>query len=554
MNRLLSRSIALIVFGLLVQYSCCTRANNYAVRQVSNFMFAGISEGGLKFEDPRQIGNQLFFKSHTSNGVELFRTDGTGITEYDVNPGKPSSAATWFHIWKDTLYFAAYGNNLGWELYSTTGGAPALVADIVPGPESSSPGHHSGFAELGDHLYFFAGAQGNFGLYRTSGVGVEYVARAPDDSLRILKLGNGSILFTGNGDSGVEFYRTDGHTISILADVNPGPASSNPQSLFEYAGNLYFKATGPHGTELFKTDGTSVIELDINPGLQSSNPTGRVILKNELYFNATRANGGELFKTNGTTITEFDINPGPSSSTALIGYHQIVGDRLYLAATGPNGKELFATDGTSVREYDINPGAQSSDPLFFVEAGDALYFRAQGPEGIELYRVKGSDVTLLDLYPGPLGSKPSPIAEFHDSLYVIAAGQSGVELFQVNGTEVTEYDIFPGSRGSSPSSFVVFNDDLFFSAMGPNGRAVYRTDGTTIEEVFNAEPHSPPSIGIDGRITNLVPFQNSLLFMAETSRGAHLYQITVVPEPVTLLQVLIVLVAFSAGVRFRSRC
>jgi ELWxxDGT repeat protein len=553
MNRLLSLSVAAFTASWLLAVAANSgRAGDYQVSQVSDYTFQASSGGGLEFKEPWRIGNQLFFRSTSSIGSEIYRTDGNSVTEYDLNPGPgPDSVPTWFHIWRNTLYFNAFSNALGWELYSTSGDTPTLVADIVPGPVSSSAGHGAGYAELGDHLYFFAGAQGNYGLYRTSGIGAEFVAPSSNDAPHIFNLINGSLIFVGNGANGEEFYRTDGQTVSQLADVNPGPAGSNPQSLYEFAGNLYFHATGPHGTELFKTDGNSVTELDINPGPASSNPHGRVVFKNELYFSASRNNGYEMFKTDGASVSEVDINPGPANSLALVGYSAVLGDRLYFAATGPHGTELFNTDGNIIKEFDVNPGAASSKPLFFKTTSDALYFNAEGPQGKELYKVQGDNISLIDLNPGTASSNPSTsiATEVNGSVYLVANGTSGVELFRVDGTTATGFDIYPGPRGSSPQSFVEFNGDLFFSAMGPEGRAVYRIHGSTIEEVFNPEPHTPAVTGVDARITGLVPFENSLLFIGESSKGAHLYRITAVPEPTSLLPLLLVVFAMPSRQR-----
>src|SRR5688500_14331747 len=60
----------------------------------------------------------------------------------------------------------------------------------------------------------------------------------------------------------------------LFADVNPGFASSNPESLVDAGGTLYFSADdGVHGTELWKTDGTAAgtgLVKDIQPGIAGS--------------------------------------------------------------------------------------------------------------------------------------------------------------------------------------------------------------------------------------------------------------------------------------------
>ncbi len=519
--------------------------SEYLVHQVSDLTFTFTSGSSLAIKSPQLLGDRLIFVAQSDHGSELFATDGSTVTEYDISPGESGSLPTWFHRWNDTLYFTARGP-LGAELYSIDGGEPKLVADIFPGSEGSWPGSHSSFKVLSDHLYFFASDSSGLGLFRSNGYEVEFVARSESEAFFHSRRFGDSIIFVGTGDNGVELYRTDGNGVSLLADINPGLADSNPSPSFEFDGHLYFKAEGENGTELFKTDGNSVVEFDIRPGPADSSPIPRLVFNDELYFSADAGNGMgyELFKTDGSTVTQFDVYPGPNSSVPLAGYHAISGDFLYFVAEGPEGRELFRTDGESVKQFDLNPGPEDSSPLFFKTTGNAFYFRAEGPQGKELYKVLNDEVKLIDLNPGPATSNPqtSSLVQFADSIYVEAIGPSGVELFIIGDDVPTEIDLFPGSRGSYPEDFFEFNGDLFFTAVGPMGRAVYRTNGDIIEEVVNLWPKNFPSTP-DRSISKFVPFGNSLLFLAQTPDGAHLFRLSPVPEPNSLLLMALALVA-----------
>ncbi len=59
-------------------------------------------------------------------------------------------------------------------------------------------------------------------------------------------------------DFGTELWSSDGADASRVADINAGTASSNPTSLINVNGTLFFAAYQPAtGIELWKSDGTN---------------------------------------------------------------------------------------------------------------------------------------------------------------------------------------------------------------------------------------------------------------------------------------------------------
>ena len=87
-----------------------------------------------------------------------------------------------------------------------------------------------------------------------------------------------------------------------VADILPGPASGNPQELFDAGGTLLFYADdGSHGNELWKSNGgplgggTEMIE--IAAGSDPSTPDGFTDVGGTILFEANDGiNGGELWK------------------------------------------------------------------------------------------------------------------------------------------------------------------------------------------------------------------------------------------------------------------
>ena len=133
----------------------------------------------------------------------------------------------------------------------------------------------------------------------------------------------------------------------MLKDINPTPAIGSGPGNFIVVGNqLFFTASDANGTELWKTDGTTlgtVMVKDINTNPSTGyNPGSLIAFNNELYFSANDGVSGiELWKSDGTpsgTILLKDIAVGTSTSSSSPAQLTVSGNTLYFKAWGRSSK------------------------------------------------------------------------------------------------------------------------------------------------------------------------------------------------------------------------
>ncbi|MDQ7785243.1 MAG: DUF4347 domain-containing protein [Desulfomonilaceae bacterium] len=386
--------------------------------------------------------------SASDHGTELWRSDGTAAGTYmvaDINPGNVSSNPGNFFEANGVLYFAAsdgtsaadHGREL-WRSDGTTAGT-YMVADINAGNLGSDPGN---FVEMNGILYFSA-SDGNSAsdhgreLWRTDGTGagtwmvadinLGNLGSDPDNLTDV----NGVLYFSasdGNSaaDHGRELWRSDGTGAGtwMVADINPGNQSSNPDNLTNVNGVLYFSASdgtsaADHGRELWGSDGTGAgtwMVADINTGNQGSNPDNLTAVNGVLYFSADDGiHGRELWKSDGTgggTLMAADINPGPDGSDPVF-FKNYDGTLIFAADDGVHGYEPWMSDGTpggTSLMVDINPMG-SSFPINFGRV-NPLFFMADAGNGYELWKSDGTaegTVRVSDLTPDNTSPSPPPV-------------------------------------------------------------------------------------------------------------------------------------------------
>ncbi|MDF1800427.1 MAG: hypothetical protein P1V81_14710, partial [Planctomycetota bacterium] len=541
------------------------------------------------------FGGKLYFRaSNGLEDTEPWVSDGTTAGTQrlaDLAPGALSSTPTGFASLPGVgMVFAANkapGDlpvEADVELYLSDGtpGGTWLLADIEPGHITGSSGGGSLVATSGRELFFAAAdpVVGDEPRYR-DGSGVLTLladlwpgpdSSSPDETTSVWVDGMLLTFFSAYEPGiGRELYVTDGTPAGtgLVADIRPGSASSLASHLHAGPGKLFLRAEdGLHGPELWVSDGTGAGTqlLDLAMGLAGSWPDHFVTLDDQVLFAATVGGDREVWISDGTsagTLELADLNPtsdsGPSQLTRV---DQEVA--FFVRAVGfSSWQSLAATDGTAAGTRVVfDPGMN----LFIKDAGIAVldgiaYFLASTPMGIELWR---SDLTTAGTFAvalvpsSPYGTNDFQLTAADGRIFFRASAQDavgtelGVELFTSDGTAAGTglvLDLAPGADGSYPFEltpagggvYFVPQDDEVTPQVEP-ARELFFSDGTAAGtyQVGTRPPGElpwAPTELLSSKPTGLTLVDGDLYFVAEDPHavGRELFRLV---DPVAYVQVL----------------
>ncbi|HSF42701.1 MAG TPA: ELWxxDGT repeat protein, partial [Thermoanaerobaculia bacterium] len=364
---------------------------------------------------------------------------------------------------------------------------PYLVKDIRPPvPASSEP---MGFVTLGKLALFQvpeqdSGGSDQPGLWRSDGTASGTYRLLETQDMQILAVAGSRCFFNFRTDDGRTYLGITDGTLPGTFSLAASPWWWPPQGVtwMPRQGVLYFSSEGGgHGRELWRSDGTpgGTYEVaDLVPGPDSSNPENLTSFRGQLYFSA----GSALWRSDGTTAGTVKVRDIPA--TAL----QVVGSRLAFIGTDSRGSELWASDGTAAGTHRIADLAEGpGSPVFNVDrfqvVGKRLFFSAKvGARGEELYVTDGTAQGTRRLTwfsdPGAVGwSEWIPGALGNRLFFAAYDSEHGRELWTSDGTPKGTrmlVDASPGKPGSDPSSFLRYRGRLYYQARGD----LWSTDGT----------------------------------------------------------------------------
>ncbi|MFK8111730.1 MAG: ELWxxDGT repeat protein [Rubripirellula sp.] len=522
------------------------------------------------------LGSDLFFTAVDGDDeVDLWKTDGTAAGTVRVFD---ADAAGVYELDKLTasgsnLFFTAYQPATGYELWVSDGTAAGTAITLDINSDQSVAEGPRELTDVNGKLFFSSYSNGydNRELWESDGTvaGTVMVADIDGDPLessypRSLTNVNGTLFFTAEDvATGEELYSSTGSTgsTSLVNDLVAGGGSSYPDSLTAFGGELFFAANDGSGKQLFKSDGSSItLVANTTPGATgASNPTELTVVGSDLYFvaeggvvpgpvvaseplltssnsfrsnssnyagiviNTTSLNAGQLRTATSSPLTYGSTTGGDGAIGALgVGLSNIaVGDFILrdvdlgdLAtdewdwtisdAAGLTNIEFsgFASANSFADTFSTAPegllfelflnGSASPSSSIELTGADLDDFNAgRAPDNLNLTHPGGASITSATIrmtFGTSAGGLVVPDAG--DEQIVIRAalsatgatsGTAGREIHKTDGTTTSLVkDIVQSTASSEPSELTAVGSELFFSALDPvgSGRELWSSDGT----------------------------------------------------------------------------
>ncbi len=448
-------------------------------------------------------------------GIELWRTDGTTagtVMVGDMTPGAADTEPTELAAVGEEVLFApkAYDGEL-WRWDGVTFGQ-VCAGQFTLFPFGSISLEQ--MAALGGFMYI--GTEAN-GLWRydpsTDTCAMQYDPGGTLTNVRDLKVLGDSVYFTaGESGIGTELFKfRPGTGGARLVDLN-GTSSGSPDIDFFMGGDLYFRATGVGtGKQLYRFDfsGTLTGTATLLTNLTEFSISPKLATASYFYFTAHDfSNGSELRRTNGTTVDTLDAWPGVGSASAVV-LGAVQGGVLVSLSLPDDGHEvgLWSESDGSFTSLDMRAGVGSASVKAAITtgAGDVVFGAATASDGLfRLMRVPAGSAA-----PQALDTLDRGDASGVATDLVIAGGKiffgasdpvHGTELWVTDGTPAGTHmvkDVNPGAGSSVglPQLQVFGNVVLVFLDDGVNGRELWRSDGTEagtyiLKDIFVGEEAS----------------------------------------------------------------
>jgi ELWxxDGT repeat protein len=454
-------------------------------------------------------GVAYFAAMHSTDGFELFRSDGTllGTTVVaDIYPGVGGSGPDRLTAALGKLFFTAEDGFRGRQPWISDGTAEGtrMLARCIPQERPATLDSFSAFFEIGSDVYFYTrdSVGSTVRFWKTDGTpeGTVMIHSWPGYSLGLsIAAFQGRIYFAGSLHGDVELWSTDGTSEGTrqVADIVAGPQSSWPMEVVALEECIVCAAQHETlGTQIYTFDGFRVQRVSQMYDWYGATKLTRV--GSRVAFKAR----GQPWITDGTPEGTLQLTQiGSFSATAMDYYETFTrsGDKLYFGASEPAfGRQLWETDGTPGGTRMFAPlgppsfstviGAMASfgQSLYVYVNGAAQFCRTDGtPAGTNFFQPP-------IIYSGCCGGSPTTMTFAGGNLFFAAALPELDREVWVGRPDLTAQplDLIPRMGSSRPHKQTTLGDRLAFVATGDGG------PGTTVHGPYISDGTGPGTFHI----------------------------------------------------------
>jgi ELWxxDGT repeat protein len=454
-------------------------------------------------------GEELWVTDFTDAGTRMVRELQTG-TE---NSGQSSPSQ--FYAAGDKVFFRAFSDATGWEMWVTDGtSAGTRALDLNPGrPDSAWDQSHG----LNSKIVFRRHTEATgYEPWISDGTiaGTRMIKEfnpSGDSTLEMAAESNGKIYLKINDQTEPGYtavWVTDGTSANTIKLTSRCANNGNPdpQTFTPVAGGLLFKLNDcQYNHKWWRTNGTvaGTARLDVNydPPMTQWGDVNPIAIGDKYYYTmATPESGNEIWITDGSpsgTRVLKDINTSESSSDSSAAIK--LGNKwIFNANDGIHGYELWVSDGTpqgTTMLLDINTGSEASrngSPNRFILAGNKVFFRAFDElAGWELFATDGTTAgtIMIDLNPGRTDSDWDQYFGLNGRfVFRRHTNDAGIEPWISDGTVSGTRMIkdFNPNGDSSLELAAESNGKIYLKindGSSPSHTAVWVTDGTSANTI-----------------------------------------------------------------------
>jgi ELWxxDGT repeat protein len=458
-------------------------------------------------------GSRIFFLCSTpEEGEELWTSDGTlngtrPLTQ--LAPAQPFSSPDDFEDPRlmpagGKVYFEADDGMHGRELWASDG-TPAGTRRITdfdydrPFPSTEIAPF---VAEVeGDRVVFVATDGVTLHKLWTTRGTAETLASLPDpckgacrflpsDFPRLFEVGPRVLFVANDGPHGQELWATDGTAAGtrMIRDLCPGTCSPFFISDFlPLPGMLVFTGSptlSPRNfPEVWSSDGTAEGTVQLSHD-RFSRVDDAVLAGRNLFL----ARGELWVSTDGSEprlVTDIDRGEPSSDPAGFTAFHE----RVYFTAGDDFEREIWQTDGTREGTVQLTTepdgGAFGSTPVTDPVAAGAylFYVRNHNSTGGELWRTDGTVAGTIPLVQESLQDRLArPPTAFQDKVYFFATAENlgHHELWRSDGTPAGTAKVLELADELYPEALTAVGQDLYFTAERfGTSRGIWRLDGGT---------------------------------------------------------------------------